>query len=43
MYNAETTYKHYLQDWLKGKRYSISQQTNQVIKYYKFLKCDELF
>jgi integrase len=34
MFNAEISYKQYIVDWLKGKRYSISQQTYQVNESY---------
>ncbi|MED1201774.1 tyrosine-type recombinase/integrase [Heyndrickxia acidicola] len=34
MFNAEIYYDKYIVDWLKGKRYSISQQTYQVNESY---------
>jgi integrase len=34
MFNGEISYKQYIVDWLKGKRYSISQQTYQVNESY---------
>jgi hypothetical protein len=33
MFNGEISYKQYIVDWLKGKRYSISQQTYSISQH----------